>query len=182
MDDPVRFDELRVAFQETRRRKSFVHAAFVHLRIGEGNPYLVHLVRGEKRTDEFDTRAEKSHIVHPLLRRGLGPPPHARPLDIHAYIIDFGMRRGQPHRIFAATATQFEHDRTIVPEEILSPTSFQRVVFPEYLVESRLHHAAESEVFAEFPEFVLSHAYNFVGKYMRFPKSGRSERLLPDFG
>src|SRR5699024_6206659 len=131
MDRTAGFEQTGVCGEERRGREAFFRALGAELRIGEGDPDLVHLARREKRADEFDARADESYVAHPALRGGLRAAPHAGALDIDADVVAAGVALGERHGVFAFAAAQFEYDGTVVAEEIAPPMAFERVVAAE---------------------------------------------------
>ena len=93
----------------------------LHLRVREGEPYLLHLVLVEEAVYNLDIGAQESHVLQPFVQSLLGSRPHARALDVHAYEVDVGIFAGQPYGIFTASAAQFEHYRVGVVEVHVAP-------------------------------------------------------------
>mgnify|MGYP006896404140 CR=1 FL=1 len=146
-----------VVFEEERRGEPLLGAARFELRIGEGDPDLRDLSFAEEPVDELDARAQESHVPHTPFGRGLGSAPHAGALDVDAYVVARRVAFGQRHGVFALAAAQLQDDRVVVAEERVVPMSLERVVAAEHLVEFGLYETVESQVFAEFAEFVFSH-------------------------
>jgi len=110
--------------QKLRGGQPFFDPVFVQLRIGKRDPDLIDFAGSETRIDEFDPRTQESHVLHSVLRRGLGPAPQAGAFDVHPDKIPFRETFAQRHGIFAAPAPQFQNDRSVVPEKIAVPLPF----------------------------------------------------------
>ena len=111
--------EAAVASKEIRRGEAF--GGFLHLRVGEGEPDLLHLARSEEAVDNLDVCAQESYVLQPFLQRLCGTAPHTRTLDIHPDEVAVGITAGQPHSILSASAAQLQDYRVVVLEEILTP-------------------------------------------------------------
>ncbi len=159
MDGAARRQHPRIGREEPGRREALARPLGPELRIGEGDPDLVHLARGEKRTDQLDARTQKTHVAHAALGRGLRTAPHAGALDVDADEVALRRALGQRHRILALAAPQFEHDGTVVMKKIAVPAPLERMIPAEHLVEPGLHQTFECQVLGEPAQFVLSHIY-----------------------
>ena len=121
MDSAAVFQELAVAFHEVGGRKAF--GGFLHLRVGEREPYLAHFAWSEEAVYDFDVGTQEGNILHARLQ-GLGSSrPHARPFDIHANEILVGKHASQSHRVLSTAAAQLQHNRIIVLEKLLMPVA-----------------------------------------------------------
>ena len=121
MDSAAVFQELAVAFHEVGGRKAF--GGFLHLRVGEREPYLAHFARSEEAVYDFDVGTQEGDIFHARLQ-GLGSSrPHACPFDIYADEILVGKHASQSHRVLSTAAAQLQHNRIIVLEKLLMPVA-----------------------------------------------------------
>src|SRR3712207_324367 len=75
-------EEFAITIHKESRSQSLMRV--LHLRIREGKPYLLHLIRREEAVDNFDTCTQESHILLPFFQRFLGTRPHTGTLYVYA--------------------------------------------------------------------------------------------------
>ena len=85
MDNAAVNQELPIALHEVGGGETFPWV--LHLRIAEGEPYLLHFVLGEETLDDLDVRAQEGDILQSFVERLSGTCPHTSPFDIDAYEI-----------------------------------------------------------------------------------------------
>ena len=182
MDDAFRLQKIAVTVQEQRGRQALVLAG-TQLGIGKSKPDFGNFTGAEKSGDELYPGAEEGHIWQSFRRRCLGPAPETRPLDIHTYIILVGIAACQFQGVLPLSAAEFQHDFARMPaEHLLDPMPFDRMVgeigvpFRENLLRGWLEEAAESFVFGEFTEFIVSH--RFVCRLCRGLGRSRADLLV----
>ena len=155
MDDTAGLEGLEVAQEEARGSQALRH--LLHLRIGEGNPDLVHLPRGEEAPKGLDLTAQEGHIAHPCLMRSLSPRPDACPLDVHADEVLLRIDLCEAYGVLALATAQLEDDGMIVVEEILSPASLQREGLLLEASKGVLEDMGEGLHLGELRQLILSH-------------------------
>ena len=96
----------------------------LHLRIGECEPYLLHLVGSEEAVDDLDTRAQKRHIGEVLLQGLLCSRVDAGPLDVDTNEVDIGIDACKADGVFAFSAAQLKNYGVGVVEVFLAPVAF----------------------------------------------------------
>ena len=124
VDEALAGEDFAVQLHEAGRGEPLVY--LLHLRVGEGNPNLRHLARGEELRDQLDAGAEESDVRHPALQRLLGTTPHPRPLDIHADEVLPGEEAAEADGIFPLATAQLEHNRVVILEKQLVPPAAHR--------------------------------------------------------
>ena len=163
VDTSARAQELRVARHEKGGGEAL--GGFLHLRVGEGNPYLVHLGGREEEVDYLDVGPQKRHVGHALLHRLLGTRPHTCALDVDADVVAFGVRGGKPDGVVTPSAPEFEHDGMVVVEEGIAPMPRHGVGGGGRRLQGTVAQGTARELedvgerlhLGEFAEFVLSH-------------------------
>ena len=160
MHQSVLLHECAIALQKGGARKALGH--LLHLRVREGEPHLAHLARGKEAVDELDVGAQEAHILHACSHCLLGSRPHACSLDIHSDIVLVGEHPSQPHRVFASSAAQLEHDGLVVVEEVGVPLPLQ--VKPVGLENRKwtLHHQRIGCHVGKLSQLSLAHAYLLI--------------------
>ena len=88
MHDAVGFEKRGIALQESRGGESLGH--LLHLRVGEGNPYLVHFAGSKEAIDNLYIGTQERHIGHTLPQRVCSSRPHTGTLDIYSYKVLVG--------------------------------------------------------------------------------------------
>ena len=119
VDDAAVDEKLAVTLHEIRRRETL--AGILHLRVGEGEPDLLHLVLGEESLDDLDVGAEESHILQSFVDGLGGPCPHAGSFDVDADEVDVGVALGKFHSVFPFAAAELQHNGILVVEILLVP-------------------------------------------------------------
>ena len=98
-------------------------ARILHLRVAEGEPYLLHLAPGEEVVYDFDVGTQEGHVLQPFLQGLRSPRPHACSLDVDADEVDVGKHLGQSDGVFALAAAQLQHDGVLIVEVLFSPVA-----------------------------------------------------------
>ena len=102
VNDAAVAQDIAVIVQEARRCQALVD--FLHLRVGEGNPYLGHLVGGKHAVNQLDAGAQEGHIRQAEFGSQFGSGPHAGTLDVHADVILAREALSESHGIFPLAA------------------------------------------------------------------------------
>ena len=126
MDDSLWLEEVAVARHEQRSCQTFLLTA--DLRVCKGNPYLRNLTLSKQGFDELDTCAEESHVLQAVFLGIFCSLPQTGTLDIDADIVERRIALGKVHGVVTFAAAQLDDYRIIVPEEITSPVSLERMV------------------------------------------------------
>ena len=121
MDQAVIDEETAIALHEIGRRETL--ARVLHLGVGEGEPYLLHLIFREESVDDLNVGAKESDILQSLIEGLSGSCPHAGTLDVDTNKIDVRIALGKSHCVFTLAAPEFEYDGVIVVEILLVPVS-----------------------------------------------------------
>ena len=141
MHDAVGLHDSAVQLHEACAGKPLVY--LLHLRVGEGNPYLVDLSGSEEVRYQLYAGTQKRRIGYTVVGHLPRTRPYTRALDVDTYEILFGEAFGQPYGIFTLAASELEHYRVVIVEIIAVPASAHGesllVEYPERILEHTLH-------------------------------------------
>ena len=155
VDEAAGRQDMPVQLEETSRGQAL--ALFLHLRVGEGNPYLGHLAGREERLEQFDGRAQEGDVLQPEFLCPRSACPHAGTLDVDADVVAAGVAHGKVDGVFALAAAQLEHDGVVVVEKVSVPVAAQGKSLLAEHGEGILEHEGNFLHVGEFCEFVLCH-------------------------
>src|SRR5687767_6021953 len=110
-------------------RESFARPGFLRLRVGKGDPDLIHFVFGKTEFNEIDTRSEKSNILHFLFQRLPGPGPDSVAFNVNADKIFLWMLLCKPNAVLPSSAAKLENKWVFIFEIFFPPFSFQGKTF-----------------------------------------------------
>ena len=133
VNQAVRSQELTISVHEVSGSKSL--GSLLHLRIGEGQPNFTHFAFGKEAVNDFDVCTEKSHILQSFIQGISSTGPHAGTLDIDSDEVLVGVHASQAHGVFAASTSQFKHNRMIVLKEVTIPIALH---IERYIVDYRI--------------------------------------------
>lgn len=97
----TRAEHLEVAEDEARRGQALGH--LLHLRVGEGDPDLIHFARSEEARQGLDLPTQEGYIRHPSFVRSLSSRPDTRPLDVYSDEVLLGVELTQTYGILPLT-------------------------------------------------------------------------------
>ena len=124
MDEAIGTEHLAVKLQEAGRYEPL--ACLLHLRVGEGNPYLVDLPGGKETGKQLYAGADECDVGHLLFGSRLGAAPDAGALDVDADVVLGWLGLRQANSVLALATAEFEHYRRGVVEIVLAPATAQR--------------------------------------------------------
>ena len=155
VDDAAIDEELAIAIHEPGGREAL--AWVLHLRVGEGKPYLLHLARSEEALDDLDVGAQEGYILQSLVEGLCGPSPHTGSLDIDTDEVHVGVELGQLYGVFTLATTQLQNDGVLVVEVLLVPVTLHiKRNMLHYRVRV-LEHVLISLHVGEFRQLAFSH-------------------------
>ena len=99
-------------------------AWILHLRVGECEPYFLHLVGGKKAVDDFDAGTQKSHIGQVFVQCLLCTRVYSRSFYVYPDEVDVRIEACQPHGVFVFSTTQFQDDGVVVVKILFAPMPF----------------------------------------------------------
>jgi hypothetical protein len=114
MDASTRFEKALVKPQELGVGESFFDFTPPKLRIGEGDPDLLHFSGCKIFSDPIDLGAEERNVVQSLDSGGFCPHPKAIAFDVDSDEISLRMQAGQANGILSLTAGQLKCNGLIV--------------------------------------------------------------------
>ena len=103
MDDTVRYQELAITLHEIGGGQTL--GCFLHLRVGEGQPYLAHFVLCKETVDDFNVRTQESDILHASTQGFRSTGPHTGTLDVYTNKVLIGKQASQSDRVFTTSAS-----------------------------------------------------------------------------
>lgn len=155
MHDAAVDKEAAVALHEVGGSEAL--ARILHLRVGKGEPYFLHLVGTEETVYYLDACTQEGYVSELFLQGLFCSRPHSCALDVDADEVDVGIQPCQAHGVFAAAAAQLEHDGVVIVEILFAPVAahVERHVadYGEWILE----HVLESLNFGEFRQLALAH-------------------------
>ena len=119
VDDAAIDEELAIAVHEVGGREAL--ARILHLGVGEGEPYLLYLVRSEEALDDLDIGTQEGDILQTLLEGLSSSRPHACSLDVDTNEVDVRVELGELYGIFSLATAEFEHNGVVIVEILLVP-------------------------------------------------------------
>ena len=161
VDYSSRGEHLAVYLKEVGACETLVD--FLHLWIGECDPYLGHFSGGEEVWEEMDGGAKEGDVGETLVAYLAGSGPHACPFDVDAYEGAVGVGASHADGVFAFAASEFEGDGSGVVEDVLIPPAPEGAGACGFEVgKGVLVDAWERLHFGELLELVFSHRMSVV--------------------
>ena len=148
-------EELAIAIQEIGAGESL--AGVLHLGVGEGEPYLLHLARSEKTFYNLDVGAQKGHVLQSLFGCLCGSRPHASSFDVDTNEVDVRIELGQFYGIFSLATAQLQDDGVLVMEILLMPVTLHIKRNMLHYRIGVLEHVLISLHVGEFRQLAFSH-------------------------
>lgn len=159
VDKSLLTNELAVAGEHKSANESL--AGLLHLRVGEGNPYLTDLTWRKKLLNELDARPEESHILESLLQSLCSTSMHARALDVNSNIIDARVSASQSYSIFSATTAELYDNRVAIAKPLIPLATHLETVLLHRL-ETGLEDMAILRHIGEFLKLILSQNFYYL--------------------